>query len=373
MDRKKVHVYYTGGTIGMTATTPRVEDPEFPQRMARELAGVGGLPEWDFELHLPHRLDSSNMTPADWKSIADHIADRQEEYDAFVILHGTDTMAYTTSALAFMITGLKKPVIFTGSQIPLAVPGNDARRNLICSLRIAGDYPLARPEVCLFFKDKLLRGCRATKVSAEGLNAFDSPNFEPLARAPEGCEIQFTEQVEAPAHFDPLALVAEDSALKMREQDELLPLEAADVALSVQEFTETRVGLLRLFPGITDLITTNFLQDPLTGAVLHAFGSGNGPSHPPFRKALRDAVDRGVVIVACTQCLEGSVDLDLYGTGLGAEGVISGYDMTAEAAVTKLFWLLTLRQRLQLPLWMIKFLMRQDLRGELTRRPPPRS
>ncbi len=371
MEQKKVHVYYTGGTIGMTATTPRVEDPVFAKRVASELENVDGLPKWDFEFH-PTRLDSSNMTPADWKSIADYIAGKQDDYDAFVILHGTDTMAYTTSALTFMIAGLKKPVIFTGSQIPLAVPCNDARWNLIASLRIAGNYPLPKPEVCLFFKDKLLRGSRATKVSADELDAFDSPNFPPLCRAPEGGEIKCCEQVDVPPHFDPLASVAEDGSIKLNEQGELLPPEVADVPLHVQEFTEKQVGLLRLFPGITDVITRNFLQSPMKGAVLHAFGSGNGPSDPKFRQALKDAVDRGVVIVACTQCLRGSVDLDLYETGLGEERVVSGYDMTAEAAVTKLFWLLTLFKRLSPTLrpLVVGFLMRQNLRGELTRPDP---
>lgn len=376
MEQKRVHVYYTGGTIGMTAERPREEDLGFQKRMEDELENVGGLPDWDFALHMPHRLDSSNMTPEHWKSIADNIARKQDDYDAFVILHGTDTMAYTTSALSFMITGLKKPIIFTGSQIPLAAPDNDAKCNLINSLRIAGNYPLPKPEVCLFFKDKLLRGNRATKVSADGLDAFDSPNFCPLAEAPADCEVKFREQVEAPPHFDPLALVAEDGSIKLDEQGDLLPFEeGADVALRVQEFTEKQVGLLRLFPGITDVITRNFLLAPMTGAVLHAFGSGNGPSESKFRQALKDAVDRGVVIVACTQCLRGSVDLGLYGTGLDSVGVVSGYDMTAEAAVAKLFWLLTLFKFLPPTLrpWVVRSLMRQNLRGELTRPPgiPP--
>ncbi|HKH46332.1 MAG TPA: asparaginase, partial [Thermoanaerobaculia bacterium] len=252
--QQKVLVYYTGGTIGMTAERPRRPDPNFRTNMANALRGVPGIPDWDFDA-LQTPLDSSSMTPRHWESIARYIESRQHRYRAFVILHGTDTMAYTTSALAFMIRGLTKPIIFTGSQVPLAVPGGDARANLIASLRIAGDYRLPRAEVCLAFGGKLLRGCRATKVSAEEWAAFDSPNFPPLARATE-------------------------DGIELGEQMGLPPVEEAGFALQVQEFTQTEVGLLRLFPGISARITENFLRSPLKGAVLHAFGSGNGPSDP---------------------------------------------------------------------------------------------
>ncbi|HYU35973.1 MAG TPA: type I asparaginase [Thermoanaerobaculia bacterium] len=338
--QQKVLVYYTGGTIGMTAERPRRADPNFRTNMANALRGIPGIPEWDFEA-LPDPLDSSSMTPKHWESIAKYIEDRQHRYRAFVILHGTDTMAYTTSALTFMIRGLTKPIIFTGSQVPLAVPGGDARANLIASLRLAGDYRLPRAEVCLVFGGKVLRGCRATKVSAEEWDAFDSPNFPPLARATE-------------------------DGIELSEQAGLPPDEEAGVALQVQEFTQTEVGLLRLFPGISARITENFLRSPLKGAVLHAFGSGNGPSDPDFRRVLREAIRRRenrVVIVACTQCLRGSVDLSLYQSGLGGEGVISGWDMTAEAAVTKLFWLLSVESDPRA----VERRMQQNERGELTR------
>lgn len=335
---QKVLMYYTGGTIGMTATTPRGRDPLFEQRMRDALRGVEGIPAFDFEARA-ELLDSSNMTPDDWAEIARYIASRQDRYRAFVILHGTDTMAYTTSALTFMIEGLSKPVIVTGSQVPLAVPVNDARDNLIGSLKAAGDARIP-PVVSLFFKEKLLLGCRATKVDASDWDAFDSPNAKALA------------------------LVTKDG-IELNEQVGLPSRDGVKAALHVQEFTHTQVGLLRLFPGISGKITENFLQAPLEGAVLHAYGSGNGPSrerNAPFRDALRGAVARGAVLVACTQCLRGSVDLSLYRTGLGDDGVISGYDMTAEAALTKLFWLLSRG----LSRSEVERLMQLNLRGELT-------
>lgn len=335
---EKVLVYYTGGTIGMKEDDDgqRVRDPKFQENMERELAD---LPvEWDF-LERDPLLDSSNMTPKDWLEIGLEIASRYNDYKSFVVLHGTDTMAYTTSALSFMFNGLRKPIIFTGSQIPLSMPGNDARDNLYFSLDLADNYPL-EPEVGLFFKDRLMRGCRVTKISAEEKDAFDSPNFPPLAWVIDG-RIEFNKQAA------------------------MRPAEDADVAFGVQEITHTRVGLLRLFPGISADITRNFLQSPLQGAVVHAYGSGNGPSgdaNEEFREVLREAASRGV-LVACTQCLHGSVNLNLYETGLGGLGIASGYDMTAEAALTKLSFLLSTG----LPLSAVRPMMEFNIKGELTR------
>lgn len=337
---EKVHVYYTGGTIGMIndEAGQLVPNPAFPDNMRETLKDVPGMPDWDIHSREP-LLDSSNMTPKDWSEIAYYIMSRHDNYKAFVVLHGTDTMAYTTSALTFMMAGLSKPVIFTGSQIPLSKPNNDAKSNLVASLKIAGDYQLPKPEVCLYFGQKLLRGCRVTKVDVEAFATFDSPNFPPLAEVSED-GIAFNTHLAPPP----------DDA-------------SEDITLSVQEFTKTNIGLLRLFPGISPEITRNFLQPPLEGAVLQAYGAGNGPSghkNEAFRQVLAEAASRGV-LVACTQCLRGSADLGRYETGLGKEGVISGFDMTAEAALTKLFWLLS-----QYPIPEVKRKMQRNLKGELT-------
>jgi L-asparaginase len=280
-------------------------------------------------------LDSSNMTPAQWVKIANDIATHYDHYDGFVVLHGTDTMAYTASALPFMLRGLAKPVVITGSQIPLCEVRNDARENLITSLLIASKYDI--PEVCLYFGGKLLRGCRAVKVSADGFAAFDSPNFPRLGTA--GIDIDI--------HWN-----------YVRRVD-------ASERLVVEEFGSPVVSALRLFPGISPELVRNVLRPPLQGLVLEAYGVGNGPDQDAeFLAALAEAAARGVVIVDCTQCLEGAVNLSEYATGsaLARAGVISGYDMTAEAALTKLYHLFSRGGGAE----EVKREMQRDLRGEVT-------
>lgn len=335
----RVYVAYTGGTIGMARTS----DGYAPQAgyLAELMAAMPELraPEMpDYTVYeYPTLLDSANMTPHHWRSIADDIARHYQAYDGFVVLHGTDTMAYTASALPFMLEGLAKPVILTGSQIPLCEVRSDARANLINALLIAGAGEIA--EVCLCFGDKLLRGCRAQKLAADGLNAFDSPNYPPLGRL--GIHIEI------------------DHALARR------PSPQAPAQLNVQTLVNPPVAVLRLFPGITADLVRIMTQPPLRGLVLETYGVGNGPDRDTdFIDALAEATARGVVIVACTQCVRGAVDLHAYraGSALAKAGVLSGHDMTTEAALAKMFYLFS--RGLDTPA--IRAAIGQDLRGELT-------
>jgi len=216
-------------------------------------------------------LDSSNMTPREWVKIANDVAANYDDYDGFLVLHGTDTMAYTASALPFLLGGLRKPVIITGSQIPLCEIRNDARENLITSLMLAANYSI--PEVCLYFGGKLLRGCRSTKVSADGFAAFDSPNFPPLGTVGIDIEVNW----------------------------DLVRAARGTKKISVPELERPVVSALRLFPGISPELVRNVLRPPLQGLVLEAYGVGNGPDQDrAFIGALSEATERGVVIVDCT-------------------------------------------------------------------------
>jgi L-asparaginase len=336
--KKRVYIIYTGGTIGMRPT-PEGYAPA-PGYLAAQIMAMPELannimPEVDIQEYDP-LLDSANMTPDDWHKIARDIGAHYREYDGFIILHGTDTMAYTASALSFMLQGLRKPVILTGSQIPLCEVRNDARANIITALVVAANFAI--PEVCLCFGDQLLRGCRSVKVSADGLDAFASPNLPALGEI--GVDIRINWELTQPAP-------PEESALQ------------------VHELSPVSIGALPLWPGISAQVVRNFLQPPLKGLLLKAYGVGNGPTNnQDFLAALEEATARGVVIVDCTQCLKGSVHLGDYATGsaLAKAGVISGFDMTAEAALAKLAYLFS--QDLNVD--EVRRLMQTNLRGELT-------
>ncbi|MGX9365673.1 asparaginase [Desulfoplanes sp. PS50] len=311
---KRVYIVYTGGTIGMRRTDEGYAPA--PGHLESLLAGFPELKDPSMPAYAIHEydplLDSSNMGPEHWLLIARDILDHYTDYDGFIVLHGTDTMAYSASALAFMLNGIDKPVILTGSQIPLCEVRSDGRDNLITAMMIIGQHPV--PEVCLYFGNRLLRGCRAVKVNGSGLQAFDSPNFPPLGTV--GIRIRINRDL-------------------VHASTSLLPELSGTL-------TDTSVGALRLFPGISINMITAMLEARLQGLVIQTYGMGNGPSeNRPFMRALENAVARGMVIVNCTQCLKGVVDQQGYATGyaLGKAGLVSGFDLTAEAALTKLIYL----------------------------------
>lgn len=335
--RKRVYIAYTGGTIGMlNAGDGYVPASGFLEERLRDMPELRdpAMPEIVLNEYDP-LLDSSNMTPREWLTIARDIFQNYHAFDGFVVLHGTDTMAYTASALPFLLQGLNKPVILTGSQIPLVELRNDARENLITALLLAANYAI--PEVCLYFGTKLLRGCRTVKVNAQGFDAFDSPNYPPLGQV--GSDIHIRWQ-----------LVRKPSTT---------PLVPPPTALNAI------VASVRLFPGISGEFLNNVLKPPLQGLVLEAYGTGNAPNQDhALLDAFSDAATRGVTIVDCTQCLRGTVKLNSYATGaaLLEAGVVSGADMTPIAALTKLHYLISSGVGFEAT----RTALQHDMYGELT-------
>lgn len=334
--KKNILILNTGGTISMVKTAHGYEPKQGYVKTA--LANMPALahsemPNFVIKEYLP-LLDSSNMTVNEWNRIAVDIADEYENFDGFVIFHGTDTMAYTASALSFMLENLSKPVILTGSQIPLSEVRNDAVDNVITSLWLSAHQPIK--EVCLYFNQHLLRGNRAQKVSSEQFNAFDSPNFPHLA----------------------------ESGIDIKLHQELLLTQSTE-PFRLQTITPHFIANFRLFPGFATDVLGYVLQNSLQGLVLETYGSGNAQNNDPrFLALLEDACQRGVVIVNCTQCQHGRVEMDQYATGytLKKAGLISGHDMTPEAAHCKLLYLLSKYTDVA----QIKRLMESDLCGELT-------
>ena len=333
---KKILIIYTGGTIGMK----RSEGGYVPTKgyLAEAILDIPDLhspsmPTWEL-CEMDPLLDSSDMTVKEWNAIGQKIYDNYHLFDGFVVLHGTDTMAYTASALSFMLRGLDKPVILTGSQIPLSEIRSDGRDNLITSLLIAGEGVVR--EVALYFSGKLLRGNRATKMNADDLVAFSSPNFPALAEA--GITIKYNYSVITRASSDGISFV---------------PL------------TEIPIGVIKVFPGIQFSLFESIMTDKLSGIVLETFGAGNIPGGggkliPIIKKAFAS----GSIVVVCSQCPGGTVTLGAYKTSssLKEAGAVSGRDMTTEAAVAKLYYLFSLG----LASDEIKNYMEKDLRGELT-------
>ena len=333
--RPSVYVLFTGGTIGMQPT-PNGYAPSagtLRRHIDAVVADSGeALPLVEFD-ELAPTIDSSNATPHTWAQVAETIFARREEFDGFVVLHGTDTMAYTTSALSFLLPGFDKPVVVTGSQVPMCIARSDGRQNLIGALQVAAQGDIR--EVSLLFGSKVMRGNRATKVDATGLEAFDSPSLPALATL--GARIELDRRI---------------APIPARET-QLLGCGLAHVAA------------VRLFPGIEGSVLANLCRPPLQGLVIEAYGAGNGPAaDAAFIGAIEAATSAGIVVVVVTQCLRGSVEPRAYATGsaLLDAGAIPGHDMTTEAALTKLAVLLGEG----IPAEQVRTLMTTDLAGELT-------
>ena len=309
----RVMIIYTGGTFGMVKTADGTLSPFDFNHILDHLPILRQLMLELTVVSFEEPIDSSNMGPEQWVTIAEVIASNSEHQEGFVVLHGTDTMAYTASALAFMLEGLSFPVVFTGAQLPISEPRSDARENLVTALEIAAlrkDGKAVVPEVSIFFGNQLLRGCRSKKVESQQFDAFESENYPPLATA--GVKIDFNRAAIRPAG---------SGALRLRTTF------CSDVTV------------LKIFPGITESVVRSVLGSPgLRGVILETFGSGNAPTAEWFLQLLIEALNKGVVIVNVSQCPGGMVQQGRYETSreLKRIGVIGGSDITTEAAVTKL-------------------------------------
>ncbi len=311
--RSKVMIIYTGGTFGMVTDSNGVLIPFDFSLILEHLPTLRNLFLELTVISFNNPVDSSNIQPDHWETIAQIIYDNYNDHDGFVVLHGTDTMAFTASAISFMLQGLRKPVIFTGAQLPISEPRSDARENLITSLEIAAAKENGKaliPEVCIYFDYELLRGNRSKKVESMHFDAFKSENYEPLAKA--GVKIDYNYNV-----------------IRQHPSDQLVLLKKLDTSISI----------LKLFPGISDETVAAVLSTRgLKALVLETFGAGNAPSRPSFLDLIKKAIDRGLIVLNISQCPGGMVVQGKYETSreLMKIGVISGVDMTAEAAVTKL-------------------------------------
>lgn len=343
-DKSSILLIYTGGTIGMKQdpTAQALKPFDFSQ-ILEEVPELGKFAYKIDSYTFSPLIDSSDVEPGLWVSLVNLIESRYDEYDGFVILHGTDTMAYSASALSFMIEGLTKPVIFTGSQLPIGVPRTDGKENLISSVEIAAakdNYGHALvPEVCICFDNMLMRGNRTTKVNSDNFRAFSSENCPQLAEA--GISIRYNQSI-------------------IRKPKDWSTRPIFHTSL------DTRVSILKLHPGITEQVVEHILCGTESRAVIiETYGAGNAPSKEWFISLINKALAAGKIILNVTQCLAGSVNMDIYATGksLKDAGVCNGYDCTTESALAKLFHLMGIHANNQ----HVKEMLEVDLRGEMSK------
>ena len=342
--KASILLIYTGGTIGMK------EDPVLqaltPFDFSQILDEVPELGKFAYKIDsytFDPIIDSSDVEPSLWISLVSLIEDKYDKYDGFVILHGTDTMAYSASTLSFMIEGLTKPVIFTGSQLPIGTPRTDGKENLISAVEIAAakdeEGHALVPEVCICFDNVLIRGNRSRKFNSDNFRAFRSENHPPLAEA--GISIRYN-----------------TSLIRKPESWDVRPLFHTNL--------DTRVSILKIHPGITPNVVRNILLGEDTRAVIiETYGAGNAPSKDWFISIVKEASDRGKILLNVTQCIAGCVNMDLYATGksLKSAGVMNGYDSTTESALGKLFYLLGVFDTND----KVKAGLEMNLRGEISK------
>ena len=335
---KRIYVLYTGGTIGMVNT-----DHGFaPQKeyLVSKIKTIADFYHDDMPEFMVHEydelIDSANIKPENWLIIAQDILTHYDQYDGFVVLHGTDTLCYSASALSFLLKNLSKPVICTGSQIPISELRSDAADNILHSLIFAANKEIK--EVCVYFNKQLMRGNRTVKVNASALDAFKSPNYPLLGEI--GIDI-------------------------ITYKERLFHFEKEAGALQTNALSVPKIAMLTIFPGIDADILRKVLQAPLQGLVLKTYGAGNMMNVPEINDVLSQACQRGVIIINCTQCLKGNVKMGAYeaASGLVKAGAVSAHDMTDEAALTKLFYLLSIPE---ISIEEVKAAFKQNLRGEVT-------
>ncbi len=341
-NRVKILLMYTGGTIGMMKDfeTGALKAFDFNEILIR----IPELKQLDCDIKtisFDQPIDSSNMSPVGWKKMAVIIEDNYSDFDGFVVLHGSDTMSYSASALSFMLENLAKPVVFTGSQLPIGDLRTDAKENLITAIQIASlqnrNTPVVK-EVCLYFEYKLYRGNRTSKINAEFFNAFGSPNYPALA--------------ESGVHLN-------------LNKDAFLNQKTNNKKLIVHKEMDSNVVVLKMFPGINENILNAVINIPnLKGLVIETYGAGNAPTDNWFINGLKKAIKKGLYIVNVTQCSGGSVSMGHYetSTALKKIGIISGKDITTEAAITKLMYMLSQ----QVSPKVFKTVFETSLRGEMS-------